>query len=108
MNKSPRLTSDQWREIITAQPTSGFSIAAFCRQRGISQPSFFVWRRRLTRSAEAEPSAEPFVELKTGKLAVERVAAIELRLRRGRRLLLRKGFDRDLLAEVVQALEAIA
>lgn len=36
-----------WREIIERQPTSGLNITQFCAQAGVSQNSFYVWKRRL-------------------------------------------------------------
>jgi len=51
-------------------------------------------------------AAPPFIEVKAWASAP--AAGIEVRLRRGRRLLLRRGFDRGLLMEVVRVLEGIA
>ncbi|MGD0141133.1 MAG: hypothetical protein ABSD28_19915 [Tepidisphaeraceae bacterium] len=101
---------NQWRQIVSAQPGSGTSIAAYCRGLGISQPSFFAWRRRLClpqrRLDQSAVAAPPFIEVKAWASAP--AAGIEVRLRRGRRLLLRRGFDRGLLMEVVRVLEGIA
>ena len=36
-----------WRETIAAWQKSGQSITAFCSGRGLSQASFFSWRRTL-------------------------------------------------------------
>ncbi len=36
-----------WRERVSRQESSGKSISEFCRQEGISPPSFFAWKRRL-------------------------------------------------------------
>jgi hypothetical protein len=36
-----------WQERLQRFARSGLSIAAFCQQEGISQPSFYAWRRRL-------------------------------------------------------------
>ena len=36
-----------WRELIGRQPASGLNITQFCKQAGISQNSFYVWKRRL-------------------------------------------------------------
>ena len=47
-----------WRELIGRQPTSGLNIAQFCKQAGISQNSFYVWKRRLrigVRSTDRKP-----------------------------------------------------
>ena len=41
----------RWRELITEQSSSDLSIAEFCRQHGVSQASFYQWRKRL----ETEP-----------------------------------------------------
>jgi transposase-like protein len=118
MNQSHRRTEDERRQIVSAQPASGLSVAAYCRREGISQPSFFLWRRRfdsLDRLGAGKLTAGrlaaaarggPFVEVKTPDLP-RRVSAVEVRLRRGRRLVVRSGFDRDLLGDLVMALEAI-
>jgi transposase-like protein len=36
-----------WRGLIKRQPTSGLNIARYCEQAGVSQNSFFAWKRRL-------------------------------------------------------------
>ena len=36
-----------WREVLKQQSSSGLSIAAFCRQESIGQPSFYAWRRKF-------------------------------------------------------------
>lgn len=38
-----------WRRIVGEQAVSGQSIRAFCRERQLSEPSFYVWRRELKR-----------------------------------------------------------
>jgi transposase-like protein len=43
-----------WQDLIRRQPTSGLNIARFCEQAGVSQNSFFAWRRRLRTSAGSE------------------------------------------------------
>ena len=73
-------------------------MAEFCRNHMIPPSSFFGWRRKL-----AHCEAPAFVEA----TVAPRPAGIELRLRGGRRLLLCRGFDRELLAEALTALEAI-
>lgn len=41
----------RWRERLGRWRKSGQSIAEFCRGEGVSQPSFYLWRRRLTDEA---------------------------------------------------------
>jgi len=103
MNKSSRRGTEQWRSIVAGQPASGLSIAAYCRKQGISQPSFFIWRRRFDKLTTGRlRQTPPFVEVKASE---REDAGIEVHLRGGRRLLLRRGFDHDLLIELVRVLE---
>ena len=37
----------RWREIVNRQAGSGLSIRQYCANEGISQPSFYAWRKRL-------------------------------------------------------------
>lgn len=36
-----------WREMVRRQTKSGLSIRRFCATEGISEPSFYAWRKRL-------------------------------------------------------------
>ena len=36
-----------WRKIVDRQAGSGLSIRQFCAKEGITQPSFYAWRKRL-------------------------------------------------------------
>jgi transposase-like protein len=36
-----------WRERISAWATSGLTARAWCRDHGVSEPSFYAWRRKL-------------------------------------------------------------
>lgn len=36
-----------WQDLVNRQPRSGLSIREFCVQEGVSEPSFFGWRKRL-------------------------------------------------------------
>ena len=40
-------TELRWRDIVHRQAGSGLSIREFCAKEGISQPSFYAWRRKL-------------------------------------------------------------
>jgi len=37
----------RWREILKRHAGSGLSVREFCRTEGISQPSFYAWRRKF-------------------------------------------------------------
>jgi transposase len=39
--------ASRWREILGRQADSGVSIRRFCAREGVSEPSFYAWRKRL-------------------------------------------------------------
>jgi transposase-like protein len=106
---------DRWRRTIQQQQSSGLSITAFCQRAGISRPSFYLWRRKLR-----QPIA--FAEVKlAGRMpaaadsprgrvmnhhAAEPSGEIELHLPGRRCLVVRPGFDRQTLVELLDLLEA--
>ena len=108
--KKPRDSSTRWREIVRGHASSGLSVAAYCRQTRVPQSSFYAWRRTLR---NAEPPAQrrsrsAFAEV---RLAPEPDSAndhgaLELHLPRGRRVIVRPGFDRQTLLDLVVTLEA--
>lgn len=42
-----RLKRDVWRELVAEQERSGLSVAEFCRQKVLTENSFYRWRRQL-------------------------------------------------------------
>ena len=96
----------KWREIIQRQRASGMSVTEFCRRHGVAASSFFGWKRKLG----SFPAAGVFVEAKIAPAlpAASAVSVMEIRLRHGRRVLVGRGFDRDLLAEVIAVLEGLS
>lgn len=52
-----------WRKHVADQGRSGLTARAYCQAHGLSEHSFYGWRRELLeRDREAEPSAPPFTE----------------------------------------------
>jgi hypothetical protein len=56
----------RWREILKRQAGSGLSVREFCATEGVSQPSFYAWRRKFrerknngSRPREARPKDAP-------------------------------------------------
>lgn len=112
----------KWRQIIERQQASGNSIAAFCRSNRVPTSSFFAWKRKLAASPAGAFTALPaqapatvpgdapagsfpgFVEATVPRLR-SAPGSVQVRLRGGRRLLVGRGFDRDLLAEIVAFFE---
>lgn len=46
-----------WRRHLEQHAVSGQSIRAYCRDHGVSAPSFYVWRREISRRNQEENSA---------------------------------------------------
>jgi transposase-like protein len=70
-----------WRQRIAQQEKSGPSVSAFCREQGLSEPTFYAWRQRLRK----QNTAVRFALVET-KPAEETVPPIELMLASGDRL----------------------
>jgi len=104
----------KWGELIGEQESGGLGVSAFCRDRGVSTASFYTWRKRLGQAGGAETgighpvrflevklaaAAEPIAPLPTA------CAAIEVRLGKGRSLMVEPGFDAIHLQRVLSVLE---
>jgi len=86
---------------------SGLTVAAYCRDWGIKDCAFYAWKRSLRWPAKGNRAPKPaFVEVKRPKTPT--AEAIEICLRSERHLLARRGFDRELLIELIRAIESIA
>jgi hypothetical protein len=70
-----------WRQRIAQQETSGQSIRAYCRGRGLAEHAFYGWRQRLRK--QTAPVRFALVETKPTE---EEVRPIELMLASGERL----------------------
>ena len=42
---------DEWAERISAQQRSGMSVKQFCKEQGLTEYSFYAWRKRLEKKA---------------------------------------------------------
>lgn len=96
----------KWRGLIAEQSQSGQTVRAFCQDRGLRDSLFYDWKKRL-REAEAEkfvevrlkdPAAQP-------KPTPEHSPAIQIRLNKGRSLLVESGFDANHLRALLAVLE---
>ena len=92
---------DQWRERIAERERSGLSVKQFCKERGVSEYSFYTWRKRLARK---EPVRFALVDREAA--GQEPATALELLLRSGERLRIGSGVDAGTLRTVLEALRA--
>ena len=94
-------SASRWRAIVRGQAQSGLSVAAYCRRVRVPASSFYAWRRKLRDTGmftEVRVTPEPDSANDHG--------ALELHLPRGRRVIVRPGFDRQTLRDLVATLEA--
>jgi transposase-like protein len=54
--------AQEWRQRFLRFEKSRQSISAFCREEGVSAPSFYVWRKRLRAAATARAGTTPAPE----------------------------------------------
>jgi len=48
---------DQWRQRMERQRASKMTVAAFCREEGVSQATFYAWKRKLGGSMAAQKAS---------------------------------------------------
>jgi transposase-like protein len=95
-----------WRRMLRQWRSSGQSVRAFCGAHGLSEPSFYSWRRILPQR-DAQPPAFVPVQVVAEPSAADRDAAdgLELVLGRGRVLRIGSAFDAATLRRLLVLLE---
>jgi hypothetical protein len=100
-----------WRGVFSDWKASGLSISAFCRNRDVSEASFYYWRRELGGRGRRVAQGNAALDSVTGPafVPVRVVAAepIEVVIRSGQILRVSPTFDPAHLRAVVAALEAV-
>jgi transposase-like protein len=89
-----------WRERIAEQERSGISVQQFCKEGGVTEQSFYVWRKRLRRQ---EPARFALVETEAARRHAPETG-LELVLVTGERLRIGVDVDPSLLRRVLEAL----
>ena len=95
--------ADEWAERIAAQQRSGISVKQFCKERGLTEYSFYAWRKRLQ---EEKPVRFALVERSTRRQEHTAETALELVLGNGERLRIGTGVDTATLRLVLDVLRA--
>jgi transposase-like protein len=102
MGRKMSARSEYWRERIAEQERSEMSVQQFCEEQGLTQQSFYVWRKRLQKQqamrfalVETAPARQRATELD-----------LELVLKTGERLRIGAGVDPTALRKVLEALRA--
>lgn len=84
--------------MVRDQECSGLSVTAFCRGRGVAPSTFYAWRRKLA-------GAATFAEVKVSPDSAREAVGVELRLAGGDCVVIRPGFDRQTLIDLLHVLD---
>jgi hypothetical protein len=87
-----------WSKLIAEQQTSMQPVRPFCRERGITEPSFYYWRKRLRKNGTVR-----FALLETKAVTADVAPTIELVVSTGERLRIGNGVDAATLRLVLDA-----
>jgi len=94
---------EYWRERIAEQERSGLSVQRFCEAQGLTEQSFYQWRKRLR---ESLPMRFALVESGPARQPGATEPDLELVLASGERLRISAGVDPLALRRVLEALRA--
>jgi hypothetical protein len=92
--------TDAWAERIAAQQRSGNSVKQFCKEQGLTEGSFYAWRKRLQKT---EPVCFALVDRRAPLQEWATEAALELVLATGERLRIGARVDAATLRTVLEA-----
>src|SRR6202521_5813019 len=95
--------ADQWADRIAAQQGSGNSVKQFCKERGLTEYSFYAWRKRLD---DKGPVRFALVERSARRQERTVEASLDLVLSTGQRLRIGNGVEIATLRAVLDVLRA--
>jgi hypothetical protein len=106
----------RWRGLVIDQRASGKDVHEFCRERGISVPMFYKWRKRLGNgrascgASPAPDSAKPAAKLLPVRVTSKTLGGwgIEIQFPAGHVLRISHGVDADVVTTVLAAMRAVA
>lgn len=61
MSSVQKTDTDQrqfWRMVLDTFQSSGLSVRRFCQQEGLSEASFYAWRKKLSKAQKSGPGNE--------------------------------------------------
>ena len=95
-----------WQMVIETWQDSGMSVNKFCKAEGLSEGTFYNWRKRLSghhaqRNEPAKASPSAFIEVAMPK---SHHAALELLLSSGHTLRISSTADNKILSNVISVL----
>lgn len=111
-----------WRDVVAQFERSGQTVRSFCVQAGIGENQFYCWRRKFrildgklspttapaspTGGSGVYPEVSAFTPVRVVDSLPDSPPAIEIIIGNGKRVAVQPGFDADVLARVIQVVEA--
>ena len=110
MSKVEKSNTDQqqfWLMVLETFKSSGLSVRQFCQQEGLSEPSFYSWRKRLTEARKtdvnrSESQQETFIQV---SMPSTESGCLELVLASGHTLRIPLNTDSTFLTGVFSAMK---
>jgi hypothetical protein len=102
-SKAAITKAEEWAERIAAQQRSGISVKQFCKDQGLTEYSFYAWRKRLHKQG---PVRFALVDRKTANQEPSAEVALEVVLATGERLRIGAGVEAATLRTVLEVLRA--
>ena len=110
MSKAKKSDTDQrqfWQMVLDTYKSSGLSVRQFCKQEGLSEPSFYSWRKRLSKPqkpavSKGQPQADSFIQV---SMPTAKPVVLELILASGHKLHIPSDVDPAFLTGVLSAMK---
>lgn len=93
-----------WRELVEGQQRSGVSIRQWCHRHGVSEPSFYFWRRELAERSHCRVAGPQLVPVEISPSSPIRSADLEIELPGPVIVRVRAGCDAELLRQTLSLL----
>jgi len=111
MSKAQQSDTDQkqfWQMVLDTFRSSGLSVRQFCKQEGLSEASFYAWRKKLSKSQKSgmdneqtPPEPESFIQV---PVVPSESSCLELVLASSHVLRIPSDIPRAFLTDVLSAL----
>jgi hypothetical protein len=110
MSKAKKADTDQrqfWQMVLETFKSSGLSVRKFCQQEGLTEASFYSWRKRLSAPQKSDPGKEPpqpdsFIQV---SMPSAKSVVLELILASGHKLHISSDIDPAFLTGVLSAMK---
>ena len=94
--------AQQWAMVVQECRSSGMTNREYCRQRGISEKSFYYWLRKF-RGQMAEAAGPQIVQLESPVISTD---MLQIQYR-GAELKLPSGVDMDAVAALLRSVQSL-